>query len=52
MIKVTFHHSKPLKVRFRDGSAFRVSFSPTIVNPDIPSNYGLITWDGHTLTVS
>ena len=27
-------------------------FAEVDVNVPIPSNYGLITWDGHTLTVS
>ena len=33
------------------GTAYHVPIADIIVNP-IPSNYGLITWNGSTLTVS
>lgn len=49
---VRFSADKPVKVKFSGGETVKAKFSEVIVSHDIPSNYGLITWDGSTLTVS
>lgn len=50
MFKVTFSSSKPVKVTFGGNESFQPKMTELI--PVIPSNYGLITWDGSVLTVS
>ena len=50
MFQVTFSSGQPLKVTFSGDDRFQANMTEMI--PYIPSNYGLITWDGSVLTVS
>lgn len=51
-MKVVFKKEESWKVSFRKEDPFRPAFSERIVSHEIPSNYGLITWDGTKITVS
>ena len=50
MFIVKFSTSDPIKVTFSGNDNFEAKMTEMI--PYIPSNYGLITWDGSVLTVS
>lgn len=39
-------------ISFASSDSFAVDFGEVTVIHEIPSNYGLITWNGLTLTVS
>lgn len=51
-MRVRFSASAPFKVSFSSAAPFKPKFTQVIEVHTIPSNYGLITWDGSTLTVS
>lgn len=53
VIKVVFRQeNEKINVRFEEQKSFSPSFGSVYEVPVIPSNYGLITWDGSALTVS
>lgn len=51
-MRVVFKGEQSMKATFKKEKAFKPVFTPRIVSHDIPSNYGLITWNGVYLTVS